>query len=648
MKKFIKIFTILLLSLIFSENCIAEDFEELFIDSESNVESEEISYILEYYNRNKIDLNRTTSDILTELPLFDKMVSIRIIDLVQTGVMYEISDICDSLALSDIQCEILEYCTFINKGKEESAPLLFCRVRSRNRLDKTKGFTENKYLGARPDFYQNYSFKYKNINASILLDRDPGELHFIDNYSGGIDYSGKQFNLVIGNYSIASGYGSLTAGSMFNRKGSAPVSSLIRFANSIRISSSSYPENTLHGIAAGYDMLLTEKLKLSNSFFYSDKELPANIDTSGIVTSIYRTGLFRTETEIGKIGKLKERCFGIVSNINSDNFDLTFTYMNIGYSKQIESGSKSEFSGIRGNLFSLASQYIHERFSSGAEFSLDAERNKCILYNIAYTGESWATVLYYRYLGHNYRAPYSGTINEFSYTASEQGIYWGIRLKSGSKIRINAYTDIFKSLGRTYNLPLINRGSELMAEIIYKYNPQSKFTIRYKNEAKPEKENNPEINAKQIIGKSSGLLILQFDHQINGQWNFRIRNDIRKVSREKLRNSEITTASYIELNYLPFQWLKIKSRLTAFAGGSYDSAIWQYEYISHGFFATPVLYGNGIRNFVSININPVANLDILLRYEITRKNNVDAMGSGYDEVSGNSLSIITVQVDYKL
>jgi len=97
-----------------------------------------------------------------------------------------------------------------------------------------------------------------------------------------------------------------------------------------------------------------------------------------------------------------------------------------------------------------------------------------------------------------------------------------------------------------------------------------------------------------------------------------------------------------------FNPLTIQARLAVFETDSYDSSIYEFEDEVPGAYSNPALYGRGVRWYFILRYQIFSKTCIAAKYAQTVKDGVKSIGTGNDEISGDSQSMMSVQVEIRL
>ena len=88
-------------------------------------------------------------------------------------------------------------------------------------------------------------------------------------------------------------------------------------------------------------------------------------------------------------------------------------------------------------------------------------------------------------------------------------------------------------------------------------------------------------------------------------------------------------------------------RYILFSTDSYDSRIYAYENDVLYSYSIPAYYHTAYRYYILVRYKINKSLDFWIRYSATRFSDTESIGSGNDEIEGNSKSDIKIQVRLK-
>lgn len=121
--------------------------------------------------------------------------------------------------------------------------------------------------------------------------------------------------------------------------------------------------------------------------------------------------------------------------------------------------------------------------------------------------------------------------------------------------------------------------------------------------------------------------------------------DLEKNLSEKIENGVMM---YQDIKFKPlFSKLSFSLRYTYFNTESYESRIYAYESdVLYGY-SIPAYYGKGKKIYLLLKYNIIKNTDLWIKLSETTYNDRDVIKTGWEEIQGNKLSELKVQLRYK-
>ena len=630
----------------FDENNLEQILEKI---SEKTNQTELLDQI-ENLNKNSLNLKTTTIREIASIPTISYLHARKISILAKEGK--SIKDIIDELRLNEESAYLLQYCSYIDdtKPSEKKEDFFASRSRAAEQLNGIYGFEKDKFLGGRTDLYQRFLGSFSDFSASILFAKDMGEQYRHGFISGFINADFNGFKITAGDFYIKAGLGNILWYQNAMGKSSDVISPANQFENSVINYKSSSEFGFFRGGAVSDDILFSDNSVMSWSFWLASTPRSATIDTSlDIATSIYETGLFRTESEINKMYSLKERTAGYNINYKFNNLIFGSAGYYLSYDKEVRSESGSVFSGKNGLFASVYAMIPFQDLNVSFETSRDPNGFMAYKLNGLLKKQDYELTLHGRFFSESFRSPFGFIFGESSNPNNEYGIYTGFAFYGIKNIRLSTYLDLFSSIGPTYYVPEKVRGLDFLNEAIIKLSGEDEARLRLQYETKTDALTiNSGTGEKDVFFRSKYYARFEYIYRLFDDLRIKNRIEGNLVNFDGVKLHEFGFATYIEATYKLLSALKLTGRFAYFSTKSYESAIWQYELVLPGYMSSPPLYGNGFRTFVSVIYEPWVNLSFALRYSLMRRYNVSSLGSGYNEIYGNTDHRIYFQIDLSL
>lgn len=518
------------------------------------------------------------------------------------------------------------------------------------------------YLGTPSKIYSRYSFNYNNrIRFGITADKDPGEEFFggsqpygFDFYSAFASYTSKGVvkEVVVGDYHAGFGQGlTLWTGLAFGK--SSEAVSMKRNAGGLKPSTSVNENLFLRGIAATFAL---QNLELTA--FYSSKKVDANIGeidtvTNEImyITSLQETGYHRTNAEMEDKNAIGEKLLGMHLGFRKNLYSFGTTIYKTSFDTPLDTSSqlyeKFRFSGTSNLNAGLDYNFYLKNVNFFGELSASENGGKAFVAGCqANLGPRVSYTVFYRNYGMKYQNLYSNALGENSENNNEKGLYSGVLLRLHKYWTFTGYFDIFEFPWLKYRVDAPSTGSEYSAQLSYQPSRllEIYFRYRYKN--------------KQINSGEETLLHLIASEK---RQNFRIHVSSEILPWVTLR-SRIEYMKYNPGNqtsgdgYLVYQDVMIRPenkpfdvtmRYAIFNTDSYDERIYAYENDVLYAFSVPAYYYKGSRFYILLKYEFAEWMDFWVRFAQTVYTNQQTIGSGLDEIDGDTKSEIKAQVRLK-
>lgn len=619
------------------------EIEQIYESMENFDYSEEQIEYIEFRKIHKINLLNTTTDELVQFPFFDIQISKQILDFVKNNPKTTIDQIAKKFNLRGEQFLILNNCTIIEESPFIEKFAINFRSRYMHTDDPIYGFEKQKFLGNKVDVTSKFDIKLNNFGANFVLDKDAGERNITDFYSGNLWYKNNNLNLILGDFEYQLGSGNVLWKAFGERKGISNISPVIRFRQMGKPYYSTIDYSRFRGISLDY-AIKTNETTIKFGGFYSNTNKSATYDTvKGYISSIYTSGLYRTQTEINKIDKLKEVAYSGNISLSINNLIFGGGLFKLGYDKEIRTTS-SKFTNNQNNLYkTIFGYYNQDEYAISSEFSLDQSNNHSFVFGGKYNFNKTQIAVQIRSFGQFYRSPYGNMFGEFSYPANEYGIYLGFFSPIFNRTKLISFIDVFKTYGPTYSVEKPVYGFSIFNQFDYflkkNLNGSTRLSIQNKtNQKKLENEN-------KFFQETDLLLRQEVTYSVNNSLKIRLRGEISYIDNAKAVANEWGFASFMEMFY-EINFMKLGARFSIFDTDSYNSAIWQYEYYIRGYMYSFPAYLKGSRYvfFAKIKLFEYLNIDLLCNY--THKNDVTTLGSGNDQIMRNYSTNLYLQINF--
>lgn len=650
------------------EKIIADLMERWIENEESTVDYTDLQDQLEYFLKHKINLNKTNRFELEQLQLLDDASISAILrhrelfgDYVTVYELQTIEQISERTLYylfyfvtteSDIFDDRTSLLNRLRAGKQE-VMLLYDRD-----LEDRKGYSLNAngsvYEGA--PFRQVVRYRFASGNKLMFgfaAEKDAGEP--MKAAQGGYDfYSGHLMvrnwgrieALALGDYQVSFGQG-LTFGSGMAPRKSAYVLNVRRNFQTIRPYRSLNESGFLRGAA------LTYKLgKTSCTVFGSYKQVTVSLaqTADGAVgfSSVQQSGLHRTATERANKNDVHESVAGVHFSYQQQQLKVGVTGAVVHFDKLMIASPQlfKVFDKSQQTFANIGFDYEYQWRNIQLFGEAARSNNGGLALLSGLTASLHATldmVCLYRNYGSAYQSIYNNTFGEYGDGRNEIGMYTGLSFKPTKRWVLNLYVDVYRSPWLRYLVDAPSRGTDYLAEIQYNPSKQTQLYVRYHNEIK-------------YANVADAALKVDFpDANEREQIRFHARYPMSDhlTGNSRLEWVVFTNAMGLEQHgSIIFQDIQYSSkqqrvsfsgRVALFSVDDYSARVYANESDVLYQYSVPMYQNSGIRLLGVVHVRVNRHLDCWLKCSRTEYSNVQQIGSGLDQIDGNTLTDIRVQ-----
>ena len=537
-----------------------------------------------------------------------------------------------------------------------------------------KASPNRRALGSQDKLYMRYRFKFlTNLSIGLTMEKDAGESFFgnkkaeelfaikskkgFDYYSAHfyIKNIGKIKGLAIGDYHVQFGQGlTFWSGLAFGK--STNILSTKRNALGIRPYASVDENRFLRGAAATVGLG-----KFEFTAFGSRKKIDANInneDTLSTIdgpnfTSFQATGLHTTVSELEDKDAIEETHMGGHARFITRKLSIGITGAHSIYGGNLERTlqyhNQFDFNSNLNTVMGADYSLLHQNFNFFGEVSRSANGGMAQIHGmLASLDPKLAFSVLYRNYEKDYQSLLSTAFAESGRNANEKGVFIGLEAKPTKYWIITAYADQFSFPWMQSQTDQPNTGgADYILQTRYKPSRDLDMYVRVRNRNKPK-------------NTTEDLDDIDFTVRVN-QWNIRY-NIIYKISESvRLRNRieytiykrgenerEQGSLIYQDVMYKPKSSpLSFSFRYALFDTDSYNSRIFSYENDVLYFFNIPAYSNRGTRTYLTARYKVRRGIEVWLRWSQWYYNNVNVIGSGQNEIVGNTKTEIRAQVRFK-
>jgi len=672
----LKKFFIILLTIHYSLFSCAQDLPpatEQQLENQTDAdqaETEDDSYLqdLELFRKNPVNLNIADKDELKQLRIvtdlqIENLIAYRnlfgkLIDMyeLQAVPSWDVNTIRKLLPYITITTSVSLIEAMGQRFRYGDHSLL---LRVSQILERSDGFDKStsgtKYIGSPQKILFRYRYTYKNLlQFGLTGDKDAGEQFFKGAQNKGFDfYSFHLFarkigiiqSMALGDYTVNMGQGLIQWQGLAFKK-SVDVMGVKRQSAVLRPYSSvgEFYFNRGAGITI-------KKGRVEATAFGSIRKLSANfvadtVNKEDFISSFLTSGYHRTNSENTDRNNLTQTSFGgnVIYRGTRWHIGLNGIYYNFSLpvQKRDEPYNLYAISGKKWYNMSVDYSYTYKNVHFFGEAATDKNYNKAFINGLLISVDPRVDIsLVQRTIGAAYQSINGNAFTENTYPTNETGFYGGITIRPGSSWRLDAYGDIYKFPWLKYLVDAPSSGKDFLAQLTFAPNKQVEIYTRFKTETK--QANNPDnVSATNFL-----VAIPKQNWRI--QLSYKLNNTVALRNRVEMlwydNNKENGFLSFFDIIYKPllssFSGLV---RLQYFETDGYNSRIYAYENDVLYSYSIPAFYDKGFRYYFTFNHDLNKKISIWFRWAQTIYRDKSLIGSGLDEINGNSRSEIKLQI----
>ncbi len=653
--------------------------DEIFPVQDEDFNYEEMYEIYGQWLANPINLNSASEEQLHSLLILN---STQLFDFLQyrkeNGPLLSIYELQVIPSFDENVIRLLEPFVLVEEGKPTGWKNLINRVlteknnyfvtRFERTLETRAGFKDDsspsiQYDGAATKIYNRFRVNATgDFSFGFTAEKDAGEKMKWNpaSHNYGFDYvsmhgqvlnKGKIKNLIVGDYQAQFGQGLTLGGGFGMGKGSETITTMRR-SNLGFIPYTSVAEfGFFRGAAASLNInrWLTFNSFYSHTFRDAHEVSSTGNETPETISSLYLSGFHRTPNEIASRKNLTEENLGGVIQAKTEKTDAGFIVHRTQYSAPINRSptpyNQFAFNGQSNTNLGLYWNYSFRNFSFFTEASHSMGAGSAVVAGfLASLSPSLDISMLYRNFSRDFYSFYSNAISENSTPQNEKGIYWGWKYRFAKKHSAAGYIDLFRFPWLKFRSYSPSEGSEWMLR--YNFIP-SKTTLLFVQIRREEKNRNlGEPTAQYITG--TGIKTnywINADYKVSTRLGFKTRAQFVTYDLEK--NFARGIALIQDINY---DWRKFSfsARFALFQTDDYDTRLYAYERDAWLAFSIPAYQGVGTRRYILIQYKISSKADLWLRWATTEYENKDSIGSGGEEITGNTRNDFKLQFRIKL
>ncbi len=528
-----------------------------------------------------------------------------------------------------------------------------------------------RYLGSPDRLFFRYRYRFSDrISFGYTGEKDAGEEFFQGSQPQGFDFNsahlflkdfGRFKSIAIGDYQAQFGQGlTFWSGLGFNRK-SAFSTSIAQLGGGLRPYTSINENLFLRGAAA-----TVEAGNFKVTGFYSGKGIDATVTTDAsteegedtffepeiVVSAFQESGFHRTPREVANKNALFQEHFGGNLDFTKDNFHIGVTgvYMRIDgtLNRRNQEYSAFRFQGRENATMGIDYAWRYRNFFVFGETARSLNGGLATINGVNINLHSRLSLnVTQRHYAKDFQPVASVSFGEGSQTENETGIYAGLEFRPFSKWTVNAFIDQFRFPWLRFQTDAPSSGYDFFGQV--EYNPTSRINIYFRY-----RERLREINTREEVDR---IRFLVPNPRKNARINFiyRVSRNLRLGSRVEYvdfkRGDEPLSQGYLVFQDISYKLKKVPitftGRYALFQTDNFDSRLYAYENDVLYFFSIPAYSGRGTRTYLMMKYDINRNIDLWVRWAQFYFTDRQEVGTGLEQIDGNTRSEIKIQARFK-
>ncbi|MCK5703939.1 MAG: helix-hairpin-helix domain-containing protein, partial [Cyclobacteriaceae bacterium] len=196
-----------------------------------------------------------------------------------------------------------------------------------------------------------------------------------------------------------------------------------------------------------------------------------------------------------------------------------------------------------------------------------------------------------------------------------------------------------------YQVDAPSRGRDFMSSASFTLSNNLKFRFQYRRKSKDMNCNDEELPFLRIEPKIYNRVLLDMNYMINSIFSTKTRIQHTNVN----FNSEKSTGFILAQDVIyTRQKLSLSARFALFDTDNYDNRQFIYERDLLYVYSIPSFYNQGVRYYILGRFNVTKSILLWIKFAQTKYYALEEIGSGLEEINGDTKSNLSFQVRIKL
>jgi hypothetical protein len=365
-------------------------FSVLFAVETDGLEHEEITSLIKYYTANPININKATVSDIYQLPYISEIEAEMIFQrIADKGEINDIKVLFNEKIITKNAASDLKRCVKYKDARDEVQKGEYS-IRFRRNLEESRAYEDSVYFGNPSGLTHKLSFYDKRISYNFLMEKEPGEPEYSDNFKANIIIrDADRYRIIIGNFNLASMSG------MLQKEGFTMDPYSYRSSSNFQDLTKTAPTSTDYsGYNGGSGYYTLGKFRLSA--YYGQKKLASTINENGEIVTVNLNAYSRTLTEIERKHNSYHEVYCAAFEGESYGMKFGLSASNEKFSRELSTDSKL-YEGPLGDMY-LSKKIGSWEFRGDAATDMSGVNFKT---NALFRTKNLNTDFYYGYIEKN-------------------------------------------------------------------------------------------------------------------------------------------------------------------------------------------------------------------------------------------------------
>ncbi len=531
-------------------------------------------------------------------------------------------------------------------------------LRYERTLEQRAGYhhvdSARRYQGSPDKLYTRFrNSKPGDFSFGFTAEKDAGEPFIWTKQQYGFDFvsghvqvqqKGIVKNFILGDFQAQFGQGLVMGGGLGFGKGGETITTLRRSTLGFLPYSSVVESGFFRGAALTLQPHPRWQIHLLGSQLLRDGSLQSD-STVATASSLLLSGLHRTPGEISKRHNLTERnaAAAIVYQTTRLHAGVVghHTDFNVPLQRNSNLYNQFSFTGRQNQNLSAFVNYNVKNFALFAESAYTVSHGTAHVAGVlASLSPSFDLSLLARKYDRNFHPLYGNALSENTLPQNETGYYWGWKYTLTRKAGFSGYIDLFQFPWLKFRTYSPTQGKEWLLRWNYKPSKQTSFFVQWREENKPR--NSSAENTTYVVANGrKNNLVMNADYG-NSPIRFKSR-----VQYSSYRQST-TSRGFALIQDVTWEWQPwtLTARYALFDTDDFDNRQYAYERDVWLAYSLPAYYGTGARTYVMVSRQLTPNIAFWLRWARTIYHHQETIGSGSEQIAGNSRNDLKFQLRF--